>query len=1122
MDHSLLAAFRERPEEATFIPLFEATRDIVYTVCRRVLRHQSDADDAFQETYSRLLQMVQGQSARGMSVLPESGDLCVVFGRLAYLEADRLRHKRARHSKREVLVDEYPETHGSDSDSIRDEIARREIRKKLEEAVAALPETYRVPLELHYFHGLSHGQIAEILGVPVNTIYSQMRRGVAQLEAPLQKAGVGGGAAALLGAAVAAGTQLMSPPQAFSASSVFAVARAASAVHGAAVAAKGVHTMLGAKLIAAVGGCMAVVCAVWVMQAGPGLFHTPPGSEKPQVSRVAGRQEAQSAVKPRHPALRTATSSSALNTKAVPATPAGTARISGRVFDASGTGMSSVTVVLASDESSASAPVRKQSTLTGSDGSYAFQNQPAGNILVGVQLPPTSSVYAPPPACHALLQHQDLRSVDFQLKEGLKISGTVDSDTSKSVSGAVIRVEYLTSGTKSVDNVSTSAHKCLCSTPGAWAGRFQQRTARSDDKGHFEVTGIDPEARSIGIRAQAEGCLPFAYAPLLPFSEPQRITLKTACEVLLVVSDGEADQPLKKFRYRFVSSWLRVEDQSYTDWSLPDASETPGQVRVKGVLPGEWRIQVEELNANDAANGRKAEATHTVTGQNDVVHFAVGVSRSIRGVVLDPQGKKLPGATVRVLPYNIPLSDLNESNLRSHHDMFGLKNEYTLGSTVSKADGSFELTGLAAGKYGLDAQLEDWLNKKPVWVEIPSQGEPQQAVIEMAMGALVYGKITGPDGAPMANAGVEQMGGAMVGQVVARSNAKGEYVVRHVRPNPYKLRLEGHTETTVDVNVKAGDDREVNFDLSQQVKLEGTVRVNGEAPQGEFRLFLRAKDKGYPMIWYDDVGFILQSSLNRPERYKVSVAPGEYYLWALYSDNRCLMVDQVVVEKTPRKQSRDFNIQTVDVSVVVLGPDSKAYDNGIVCFDQRVGMHVQPRVFSQSLKEKQSLFSDLVAGEYQVSFVASDSSLEGRSEWVQVAPGKENAVVVRARALNKGSKIGVWNSDSVSDYPKEHVYGAGQVVDGAGTYQVMPLYEWGACGMRIQSVALLENGREVARDTHEGWSGTGKRNHIYMLALPAYRAGAQYQVVVTMHGEGGTMSQGSVYMSKLGAEQAAR
>jgi hexosaminidase len=81
----------------------------------------------------------------------------------------------------------------------------------------------------------------------------------------------------------------------------------------------------------------------------------------------------------------------------------------------------------------------------------------------------------------------------------------------------------------------------------------------------------------------------------------------------------------------------------------------------------------------------------------------------------------------------------------------------------------------------------------------------------------------------------------------------------------------------------------------------------------------------------------------------------------------------------------------------------------------------------------------------------------------------------------------------------------------AGEIDVSFCWKSGANGLDIAWVALLENGVEIDRDTHDGFTGVGPRKPAYILRLPALRPGATYTLAASVKGEGGTNSNGIIY-----------
>jgi RNA polymerase sigma-70 factor (ECF subfamily) len=61
------------------------------------------------------------------------------------------------------------------------EAARREEARSVRDALETLPDDQRKTLELAYFGGFSHSQIAEMLGMPIGTVKGRMRLGLVKM-----------------------------------------------------------------------------------------------------------------------------------------------------------------------------------------------------------------------------------------------------------------------------------------------------------------------------------------------------------------------------------------------------------------------------------------------------------------------------------------------------------------------------------------------------------------------------------------------------------------------------------------------------------------------------------------------------------------------------------------------------------------------------------------------------------------------------------------------------------------------------------------------------------------------------------------------------------------------------
>ena len=257
-------AFAREPTEMRFQPLYEGTKRLVWTLALRVLRHPEDAADAFQSSYARLI-----EEARGPAGAAPPEDLTGFICRIAIREADRIRKRRARRGSKEApLRGDEPMKHAQ---PVEEAAARREVRDRVEALVADLPERYRLPVELHFFHGLSQREVAAALGKPLATVSDRIRAALRKLDPAFRRAGLGRPAAMLGGIALTGA--LLEPPlhagAVFAEASSAAAAASASSLHASftvTTALAGALTLMKAKLVP-------LVISLVFLALGAGIVH---------------------------------------------------------------------------------------------------------------------------------------------------------------------------------------------------------------------------------------------------------------------------------------------------------------------------------------------------------------------------------------------------------------------------------------------------------------------------------------------------------------------------------------------------------------------------------------------------------------------------------------------------------------------------------------------------------------------------------------------------------------------------------------------------------------------------------------------------------------------------------
>ena len=141
-------------------------RDMVYTICLRMLSVEADAQDAAQEVFVK--------AYRAISSFQEKSKFSTWIYRIAYNHCISVIRKKVRMID---LVDEVPDEEVNEGDvSGMEVLSREERRRYLQMAIEALPETDAVVVTLFYFDELSLEEIAEVTGLTSSNIRIKLHR----------------------------------------------------------------------------------------------------------------------------------------------------------------------------------------------------------------------------------------------------------------------------------------------------------------------------------------------------------------------------------------------------------------------------------------------------------------------------------------------------------------------------------------------------------------------------------------------------------------------------------------------------------------------------------------------------------------------------------------------------------------------------------------------------------------------------------------------------------------------------------------------------------------------------------------------------------------------------------
>jgi RNA polymerase sigma factor (sigma-70 family) len=174
-DAELLECYIARRDETAFAEMVRRHGPLVLGVCRRVLRDEHDAEDAFQATFLVLVRKAASIRPRAML----SNWLYGVAHNTA-LKANAMKRKR-RAKEQEAGTLPRPEVSTQ---------TWQQLQNLLDEELSALPDRYRVPIVLCELEGKTLKEAAHQLGLPEATIGTRLYRGRNLLAGRLSKRGL--------------------------------------------------------------------------------------------------------------------------------------------------------------------------------------------------------------------------------------------------------------------------------------------------------------------------------------------------------------------------------------------------------------------------------------------------------------------------------------------------------------------------------------------------------------------------------------------------------------------------------------------------------------------------------------------------------------------------------------------------------------------------------------------------------------------------------------------------------------------------------------------------------------------------------------------------------------------
>jgi RNA polymerase sigma-70 factor, ECF subfamily len=162
-------------DQAAFAVMYDQLAPAVFGVARRVLRDPSQAEEVTQEVFTEIWRQATRFDVGRGSV--RTWAVTIAHRR----SVDRVRSEQAHRDRQlrnaavDVAADPTPEDTAVDS----------EDRERARAAMAELSDAQREALELAFYNGLTHVQIADHLGIALGTVKTRIRDGLIRLRTTL-------------------------------------------------------------------------------------------------------------------------------------------------------------------------------------------------------------------------------------------------------------------------------------------------------------------------------------------------------------------------------------------------------------------------------------------------------------------------------------------------------------------------------------------------------------------------------------------------------------------------------------------------------------------------------------------------------------------------------------------------------------------------------------------------------------------------------------------------------------------------------------------------------------------------------------------------------------------------
>ncbi len=175
-DEDLISLVEANDDPVAFAVLYDRHSRAAYSLAYRMMGERQSAEDLVQEVFLKVWRGAGSYRAERGSV--RTWILSIVHNR----GIDQLRSTASRRRMQEKVEASAPRSQPSEAFA---QSWRNSQREQVREALSALPEEQLKILELAYFSGYTHVEIAGLLDLPLGTVKGRMRLGLKKMRSLL-------------------------------------------------------------------------------------------------------------------------------------------------------------------------------------------------------------------------------------------------------------------------------------------------------------------------------------------------------------------------------------------------------------------------------------------------------------------------------------------------------------------------------------------------------------------------------------------------------------------------------------------------------------------------------------------------------------------------------------------------------------------------------------------------------------------------------------------------------------------------------------------------------------------------------------------------------------------------